>query len=97
MSGTSEAVNVRLARAIARRRTAAGLSQAGLARRAGVTGAYVSMIEAGKKRAPSLAVVARIAEVLGATVGDLVDGAVRRRGGGHSNRSLPSQIGRAHV
>jgi transcriptional regulator with XRE-family HTH domain len=63
----------RLARVIARRRAGAGLTQAGLARAAGVTQAHVSQVEAGENT-PSLAVLARIAAALGASVGDLVEG-----------------------
>lgn len=54
------------------RREARGLTQAELARRAKITGEYVSMLETGAKRNPSLAVLQRLAKVLGVSVSDLL-------------------------
>jgi transcriptional regulator with XRE-family HTH domain len=52
-------------------REAAGLSQAALARRAGLTGSYVCVLEAGRRRPPSPKVVAALAKVLGVDDGPL--------------------------
>src|SRR5205807_1996283 len=52
-------------------RCAAGLSQAALARRAGVTIMVVSRLEHGAKRRLSLDAGARLAQALGLTVGQL--------------------------
>jgi transcriptional regulator with XRE-family HTH domain len=44
-----------------------------LAKKAKVTTAYVSMIEAGKRKSPSLAVLRRLARALGVPVGELLE------------------------
>ncbi len=49
-----------------------GLSQRELAGRAKVTGAYVAMLEARKKKNPSLAVLQRLAKALGVPVTELL-------------------------
>lgn len=46
-------------------REAADLTQAQLARKAGVGQAYIAHLEAGKKQNPSLAVLQRLAKALG--------------------------------
>jgi transcriptional regulator with XRE-family HTH domain len=50
-------------------RAKAGLLQAELAKRAGLTSAYVSLLESGKKRPPSDRVTLRLAEALGVDAG----------------------------
>jgi transcriptional regulator with XRE-family HTH domain len=49
------------------------LSQVALAQKARVTGEYVSLLESGKKRNPSLAVLARLAKALRVSVGALLE------------------------
>ena len=49
-----------------------GWSQAEVARRAKVTDAYVAMLETGKKRNPSLAVLKRLARALRVPVAELL-------------------------
>lgn len=49
-----------------------GLTQATLAKKAGVTEAYVSMIESGERKAPSLPVLRRLATALGVPVTELL-------------------------
>ena len=50
-----------------------GLTQAELAKKASVTEAYVSMIEAGKRKSPSLPVLRRLAHALGKTMAELLE------------------------
>jgi transcriptional regulator with XRE-family HTH domain len=50
-----------------------GLTQAALAKRAGVTEAYVSMIESGVRKNPSLPTLKRLARALGVPVGELLE------------------------
>jgi transcriptional regulator with XRE-family HTH domain len=47
-----------------------GLTQAQLAKKAGVTEAYVSMIESGGRRNPSLPILKKLGRALGVPVGD---------------------------
>jgi len=49
-----------------------GLSQRQLATRAGVTNGYVSQLEAGDKKNPSLVVLQRLAKALGVPVTELL-------------------------
>ena len=49
-----------------------GLNQVELAKKAKVTTAYVSMLEAGKKKNPSLGVLQRLAKALGVPVTELL-------------------------
>jgi transcriptional regulator with XRE-family HTH domain len=49
-----------------------GLTQASLAKKAGVTEAYVSMIEAGARKNPSLPVLKKLARALGVPVTELI-------------------------
>lgn len=53
-------------------RTAAGLSQEQLAKNAGVTGEYISMLESGKKGSPSIRVLEHLAKALGVPLIDLI-------------------------
>ena len=53
-------------------REAKGLTQDQLAKRAGVTEAYVSMLENGKRKAPSLPTLQRLAKALGVPVAELL-------------------------
>ena len=55
-----------------RLRKAKGLTQPELARRAEITDEYVSMLESGVKRNPSLAVLQRLAKALNVTVAELI-------------------------
>ena len=49
-----------------------GLAREQLARKAKVTRAYVSMMEAGKRKNPSLAVLQRLAKALGVSLTELL-------------------------
>lgn len=51
--------------ALRRLRAASGLRQADLAVLAGIDASYLSMLETGRRRRPSRAVAARLAEALG--------------------------------
>lgn len=50
-----------------------GLTQAALAKKAGVTEAYVSMIEGGIRKNPSLPTLKKLANALGVPVGELLE------------------------
>jgi transcriptional regulator with XRE-family HTH domain len=50
-----------------------GLTQAGLAKRAGVTEAYISMIESGARKNPSLPTLKKLARALGVPVTELLE------------------------
>jgi transcriptional regulator with XRE-family HTH domain len=54
-------------------RTAQGLSQKALGKRAKVTDAYITMLETGKRKSPSLAVLQRLAKALGVPVTALLE------------------------
>ncbi|MFI5342158.1 MAG: helix-turn-helix domain-containing protein [Candidatus Methylomirabilales bacterium] len=54
-------------------RIKAGLTQEELAKKGGVTYAYISMLESGAKKNPSLALVKKLAKALGVTVGELLE------------------------
>ena len=70
---------MRLGDVLRRLRVAKGLTQTKLARRAKITSEYVSMLESGAKRNPSLEVLQRISKALGVTVAELLEkGATRR-------------------
>lgn len=62
----------RVGRMIQRLREEKGLSQRQLASRAGVTNGYISQLEAGDKKNPSLAVLQRLAKALGVPVTELL-------------------------
>jgi len=68
-------LRLQLGREIARRRSAAGLSQAELAAAAGMPRATVIGYEHGR-RYPPLPALVDLAAVLGCTAGQIVDGAV---------------------
>jgi XRE family transcriptional regulator of biofilm formation len=70
---------MRLGDVLRNRREAKGLTQAQLARRAKITDEYVSMLETGAKRNPSLAVLQRLAKVLGVSVSELLANKGNRR------------------
>ena len=54
-------------------RNKAGITQVELARKIGITPAYLSDLEKGKKKNPSVSVMIRLAEALNVTVNDLLD------------------------
>jgi transcriptional regulator with XRE-family HTH domain len=62
----------RIGRMLKTLREERGLTQRDLAGRAKVTGAYIAMLEAGKKKNPSLAVLQRLAKALGVPVAELL-------------------------
>ncbi len=53
-------------------RTKKGWSQRELAEKAETTGAYIAMLETGKKQNPSLAILKRLAKVLGVPITELL-------------------------
>ncbi len=63
---------MRLGDALRRLREAKGLTQVELAKRANITDEYLSMLESGVRRNPSLAVLRRLARALGVSVGELM-------------------------
>jgi len=62
----------RLGATIHRMREERGLTQLGLAKRARVSQAYLSQLEAGQKSNPAVAIVQRLARALGVPIQDLV-------------------------
>ena len=64
---------------IRQRRADTGLSAAELARRAGISKGYLSVIERGRSVRPSGDVLARLATALGTTIADLLGQEVRPR------------------
>ena len=68
MSKFSERLKMRLRRL----RRAKGWTQVDLAKKAGVTQAFISQLEAGKKGSPRVVPLMRIARALGVTVEKLV-------------------------
>jgi len=73
-----------LGETIQRLREAKRLTQGELARKAKVTRPYITMLETGVKKNPSLAILQRLAKALGVPTSRLlkVHGTDRRRGGG---------------
>jgi transcriptional regulator with XRE-family HTH domain len=63
----------RLSRVIKTLREKKGLSQKALAERVGVTDAYITMLETGTRKNPSLDVLKRLAKVLGVPVTELLE------------------------
>jgi len=57
---------------IKRLRVRAGMSQAELAQKAQVTRPYITMLETGARKAPSVATLRRIAKALGVPVTELL-------------------------
>jgi transcriptional regulator with XRE-family HTH domain len=62
----------RLSGMIKQRRTELGLSQRALAKRVGVSDAYITQLETRERINPSLDVLRRLAKALKVTVGELV-------------------------
>ena len=60
-------------------REAKGLTQEELAKRTGVTREYLTMLESGARRNPSLAVLQRLAKALGVSVAELLEKGRARR------------------
>jgi transcriptional regulator with XRE-family HTH domain len=58
---------------IKERREGLGLTREELAKKAKVTTAYVSMLEAGKRKNPSLPVLLRLAKALGVPMTELLE------------------------
>ena len=63
----------RIGKMLQDRREAMGLTREQLAKKAKVTTAYVSMMEAGKRKNPSLAILQRLAKALGVSVSALLE------------------------
>jgi transcriptional regulator with XRE-family HTH domain len=63
----------RIAQVLKRMRKEQELSQRALAKKAKTTGAYIAMLETGRKRNPSLAVLQRLAKALGVPVAELLE------------------------
>ena len=63
----------RLDRVLKERREAKGLTQDELARKVKVTRPYITMLEAGVKKNPSLAILKRLAKALGVAVTELLE------------------------
>jgi transcriptional regulator with XRE-family HTH domain len=61
-----------LGRVVKRMRESRGMNQAELAKRARLSQGYVSKLEAGAQRNPSIAVLKRLAKALGVPVGKLL-------------------------
>jgi transcriptional regulator with XRE-family HTH domain len=62
-----------LGRTIRQLRQARGLTQAMLARRAGIAPSHIALLEGGHRGNPSLAVLRRLARALGVSIGKLVE------------------------
>jgi transcriptional regulator with XRE-family HTH domain len=62
-----------LSTVIKKLREAGGLTQLELAKKAGVTEAYISMIESGARKNPSLPTLKRLARALGVPVTELLE------------------------
>jgi transcriptional regulator with XRE-family HTH domain len=58
---------------VKRLREAQGLTQADLAKRAKVTRPYITMLESGARKAPSLPMLKRLAKALGVPVTELLE------------------------
>jgi transcriptional regulator with XRE-family HTH domain len=63
----------RLSTIIRQRREEQGLSQLALAKKAGVAQGYISSLEAGEKKNPSIGVLKKLARALGVAVGELLE------------------------
>jgi XRE family transcriptional regulator, master regulator for biofilm formation len=64
---------LRLARMMKRTREARGINQAELAKKARVSQGYVSKLEAGAQRNPSIDILKRLARALGVPVTELLE------------------------
>jgi len=65
--------STRFARMLKGLRDQRGLSQRELAAKAKVTGAYVAMLETGRRKNPSLAILQRLAKALDVPVTELLE------------------------
>lgn len=63
----------RIGRVLKTLREGKGLTQAQLAKKARLTEAYVSMLETGKRKTPSLAALQQLAKALGVPVTELLE------------------------
>jgi transcriptional regulator with XRE-family HTH domain len=63
----------RLGTMVRRKREARGMTQADLAKRARLTQGYVSKLEAGAQKNPSVTVIKRLAKALGVPVTELLE------------------------
>ena len=63
----------RIGMAIRRARKTKGMTQLGLARKAKVDQGYLSLLEAGKKKNPGIAVIQKLAKALKVTLAELVE------------------------
>jgi transcriptional regulator with XRE-family HTH domain len=63
----------RLSRVIKTLRQEKGLSQKALAEQAGVTDAYITMLESGKRKNPSLDILKKLAKALDVPVTELLE------------------------
>ncbi len=61
-----------LRRNLSRLRAQQGLTQEQLAAKLGVSGAYISLLESGKKANPSLGLLHKVARVFNIPLGDLL-------------------------
>src|SRR5262245_3356258 len=73
MSTKEDDVSLRTGRAVKQRREVAGLSLRMLAARSGISSSMISDIERGTK-SPTVTTVVRLAQALGVSVADLIDG-----------------------
>lgn len=62
----------RLSRVIKTLRQEKGLSQKALAEQCGVTDAYITMLESGKRKNPSLEILKKLSKALGVPVTELL-------------------------
>ena len=60
------------ARQLRKLREAKGMSQTGLAKKAGITQAYIASLETGVRRNPSLELVKKLAKILRTDVANLI-------------------------
>ena len=67
----------RLGRWIKDLRTARGLSQRDLAARTGVTSAYITLLETGQRRNPTVLVAVRLADALGVPLMKLIERVIK--------------------
>jgi transcriptional regulator with XRE-family HTH domain len=65
-------VSKSMGRMLRETREAKGLTQEQIAQKAGVTEAYISMLESGARKNPSLAMLKRLAKILGVPLPELL-------------------------
>ncbi len=66
-------MTTRLGMTLKKLRIKAGLTQEDLAKKGGVSYAYISMLESGAKKNPSVALAKKLAKALKVTVGKLLE------------------------